>query len=86
MQRPWPGNIRELRNFVDRALVLGATEALGSLAPSGSVDLTVGLPKVPVDQPFKLIREHHKGNVSAVATAAGLNRTYVHRLIRKHDL
>ena len=28
----------------------------------------------------------HGGNVSAVAQASGLDRTYVHRLIRKHDL
>ena len=30
--------------------------------------------------------QRHQWNVSAVAQAAGLDRTYVHRLIRKHDL
>ena len=30
--------------------------------------------------------EVHGGNVTAIAEAAGLARSYVHRLIRKHDL
>ena len=30
--------------------------------------------------------EHHGGNVTAVAESAGLARSYVHRLIRKHNL
>jgi len=61
-----------------------------------------GLPAVDDTVPFKDLRERwvdhlergyvramlakHGGNVSAVAQAAGLDRTYVHRLIRKHDL
>jgi transcriptional regulator of acetoin/glycerol metabolism len=60
------------------------------------------LPPVPLDVPLKVIRdewlEHlereyiggllarHRFNVSAVAHAAGLDRSYVHRLIRKHRL
>jgi transcriptional regulator of acetoin/glycerol metabolism len=34
----------------------------------------------------RAILAKHGGNVPAVAQAAGLDRTYVHRLIRKHDL
>jgi len=60
------------------------------------------LPPVELDRGFKELREEwmnhlereyvagllarHGGNVSAVAEAAGLDRTYVHRLIKKHDL
>jgi transcriptional regulator with PAS, ATPase and Fis domain len=60
------------------------------------------LPPVPTDHPFKEVRErwlNHlereyvagllarlRYNVSAVADAAGLDRSYVHRLIRKHGL
>jgi DNA-binding NtrC family response regulator len=105
-QRPWLGNVRELRNFVERAVALGTDEALAissTGAARGSVDAgSADLPSVPLDQPFKDVRErwldhlereyvrgllaHHDGNVSAVAQASGLTRAYVHRLIRKHDL
>ncbi|WP_394820693.1 sigma 54-interacting transcriptional regulator [Pendulispora albinea] len=59
-------------------------------------------PPVDVSRPFKDIRDewidhlertyvtsalsYHGGNVTAVAEAAGLARSYVHRLIRKHGL
>ncbi|MEZ4411220.1 MAG: sigma 54-interacting transcriptional regulator [Polyangiales bacterium] len=101
--RPWLGNVRELRNFVDRAVALGAREAmaLSATAPRAPVDASA-MPPVDTAVPFKELRERwvdhlereyvkallaaHGGNVSAVANAAGLDRTYVHRLIRKHDL
>jgi len=101
--RPWLGNVRELRNFVERALALGAREALamGGAAPLAATP-GESLPAVSIDEPFKSLRERwvdhlereyvramlsrHDGNVSAVATASGLDRTYVHRLIRKHEL
>ncbi len=101
--RPWLGNVRELRNFVERALALGAREALamGGAAPLAARE-GESLPAVSIDEPFKSLRERwvdhlereyvramlarHEGNVSAVATASGLDRTYVHRLIRKHEL
>ncbi|MDX2020285.1 MAG: sigma 54-interacting transcriptional regulator [Deltaproteobacteria bacterium] len=97
MQRPWMGNVRELRNFVEQALVLGTREALRSMPTAAEK-----LPEVPADKPFKDIRdewmnhierqyiarllERLSGNVTAVAEAAGLDRSYVHRLIKKHDL
>jgi two-component system response regulator GlrR len=102
-RRPWFGNVRELRNFVERAKVLGAGAALASL-PAVSVPVRRGepLPAVSPDAPFKDLRERwldhfereylsallvrHSRNVTAVATAAGLDRTYVHRLMKKHEL
>jgi transcriptional regulator with GAF, ATPase, and Fis domain len=103
-QRPWLGNVRELRNFVEQALAFGAREAL-ALLPGAAADRSgpaAALPPVPLDRPFKDVREEwmnhlerqyvsgllerHAGNVTAVAEAAGLDRTYVHRLIKKHDL
>ncbi len=99
-ERPWLGNVRELRNFVERALALGATEAM-ALAPA--TPRSVGsLPDVDLEEPFKDAKERwlshvekqylsrlleaKRWNVSAVADAMGLDRTYVHRLLRKHDL
>jgi two-component system, NtrC family, response regulator GlrR len=120
--RSWPGNVREFRNFLERAAALGAREALAmgnrgareltdhhptpSIAPSGAVAADAnaprGLPPVSVDELFKTIRDRwldhlereylramiarYNRDTSAIAQAAGLDRSYVYRLIRKHDL
>lgn len=99
--RPWLGNVRELRNFVERADALGAHEAL-ALTPVTRAAPSAGLPDADLDEPFKDAKERwlshlerqylsrlleaKRWNVSAVAEAMGLDRTYVHRLMRKHDL
>ncbi len=65
-------------------------------APAG------GGPVVDLDRPLKEQREawltrleveylkgllaRHGGNVTRVAEAAGIDRTYVHRLVKKHGL
>jgi transcriptional regulator with GAF, ATPase, and Fis domain len=101
-RRPWPGNVRELRNFIDRVTALGADEALALTSPSSATAPSFDLPDVPVDRPFKLIREQwlnhleqryvskllerYSRNISTAAEAAGIDRTYLHRLIRKHGL
>jgi transcriptional regulator with GAF, ATPase, and Fis domain len=102
---PWLGNVRELRNFVERACAIGGRESLqsshGSDDPAASAG-NAGTPAVPFDQPFKEFRERwidhgereylrrllerHARNVPAAAEEAGLDRTYVYRLIRKHGL
>jgi transcriptional regulator with GAF, ATPase, and Fis domain len=101
--RPWLGNVRELRNFVERALALGPTEALALTANGQRLPpRSDAYPAVAVDVPFKVLRDRwlchlereylrtllaqHGRNISATATAAGLDRAYVHRLMRKHDL
>jgi transcriptional regulator with PAS, ATPase and Fis domain len=112
--RPWLGNVRELRNFVERALALGTTEALamtavasadasrGIASPAVSFEGGEALPTVPSDRPFKELRERwvdhlereylrqllerYDRNVRSVAQAAGLDHTYVYRLLKKHAL
>jgi DNA-binding NtrC family response regulator len=105
-RRPWLGNVRELRNFVERAAALGVEEALAATSraagPVGPGAVGGGLPSPDIDRPFKDVRdewlthlereylrgwlERTGGNVTAVAEAIGLDRTYVHRLMKKHDL
>ena len=107
--RPWMGNVRELRNFVERARVLGTARAL-ALDSSDPADTSTLSPApllaapegAAADRPFKEAREaaleafersyvrdllaRHGGNVAASAQSAGLNRTYLYRIIRKYDL
>ncbi len=107
VDRPWLGNVRELRNFVERAVVLGAADALGMHDDAGTpiarsdADAT-GLPEPPIDEPFKSVRDRwlshlereylramlhkHERNVANAARAAGLDKSYVHRLIHKYGL
>jgi len=98
-ERPWRGNVRELRNVVERVIALGE-RALGP--PAAKSRAAENFPEVRVEESFKDIRERwtahlereyltkslarHRGNVSAVAKAAGLDRSYVYRLLRKHGM
>lgn len=101
MAQPWRGNVRELRNFAERAVALGTDEARSlqvALPPRSSGEL----PAPPIDRPFKDVRDEWLthlereyvrgwlartgGNLTAAADAMGLNRTYLHRLVKKHGL
>jgi transcriptional regulator with PAS, ATPase and Fis domain len=100
--RPWLGNVRELRNFVERALALGTREALALSAPVDIADGELRFPPALLALPYKEMRERvllaaerqyvegllarHDRDVSAAAEAAGLNRTYLYRLVAKHRL
>jgi transcriptional regulator with GAF, ATPase, and Fis domain len=83
----WPGNVRELRNYLERAAILeghdGGAEA-GELAPYQEArDFVLGeFERRYVEQ----LLAAHKGNVSAAARASGIDRTYFHRLMRRHKL
>jgi transcriptional regulator with GAF, ATPase, and Fis domain len=116
-ERPWRGNVRELRNFVERALALGPDEALRLLNGASNAAQTEASPalvetpasaNVDASDPalfehaYKEFREmwkdagdkeyvrrlllRHDRNVAAAAKEAGIDRTYIYRLIRKHDL
>jgi DNA-binding NtrC family response regulator len=136
--RPWRGNVRELRNFAERARAIGATEALMlSMDPAperepitavlsrppdplsgrpARVTNPVDPPDLPTpipqyrsadsppsfDQSFRAFREQwigqgeraflrvlldrHQKNVAAAAKEAGIDRTYMYRLMRKYGL
>jgi transcriptional regulator with GAF, ATPase, and Fis domain len=102
-QMPWLGNVRELRNFVERACAFAAKGPLdgGGAADAGAPG-TAPAAAVPFEQPFKDFRERwidhgereyvsrllerHGRNVALAAEQAGVDRTYLYRLIRKHGL
>ena len=90
------GNVREVRNLVERASLLGREAALGlEESSSGGADVRG---EVPYEAPFHQFqrqaeREYlrrlllrHGGGATAAAQAAGINRTYLYRLLRKHSL
>ncbi len=94
----WPGNIRELKNLVQRLLIIGAGSEIdadevevslqGMGAPAGP-----GLP-ISLEQPLREARdefertylEYHLrktgGSVGKVAQVAGMERTHLYRKLR----
>jgi transcriptional regulator with GAF, ATPase, and Fis domain len=90
----WPGNIRELQNAIERAVVLGVD---GTITPEDLPDALID--SVPPNQTpspsgfHARVRENkiqliHRalnesgGNHLEAAKLLGLNRTYLHKLIR----
>ncbi|MEO1337850.1 MAG: sigma 54-interacting transcriptional regulator, partial [Myxococcota bacterium] len=98
MQYQWPGNVRELRNAIERAAHLGADHAVpmgGGSAPDVEVSPAPDLPfkqaKEQIVSSFErayIVRlmERHGRNISAAARDAGIDRNYLYRLLKKHDL
>jgi two-component system response regulator GlrR len=125
--RPWRGNVRELRNFAERARAIGPTEALtlsvdavdqrepitAVITRPPELVLPTAMPEAPTTPPsasgtpsflqsFRAFREQwirhgerqflrallerHNRNVAVAAKEAGIDRTHMYRLIRKHGL
>ncbi|MGE0789010.1 MAG: sigma 54-interacting transcriptional regulator [Sandaracinaceae bacterium] len=76
--RPWLGNVRELRNFVERAVAFGAEQALSmsdaEIATAGQAD--DAFPDVSVDEPFKAVRDRW---------VSVLERRYLEKVLAEHQ-
>jgi DNA-binding NtrC family response regulator len=84
----WPGNIRELRNHVERCLVMDHDE-LAAATPAS--DLPFAVAREAAMRSFERrylteLLERHQGNVSAAARAAGMHRTHLYRLLQRAGL
>lgn len=98
---PWLGNVRELRNWVERCLVLAARQPLASAAEAAPV---LGEVSTESSHPASLrsareralmqferqyldaLLARHSGNVSAAARTAGVDRKYLYKLLWKHGI
>lgn len=97
----WPGNVRELRNYLERCLVHDDEVPLHDDESGASVGAAVR-PAVDLSLPYPEARkralsefehaylsallEKHGGNVSQAAREAGIERVYMHRLLRRSEL
>ncbi|MDP1827417.1 MAG: sigma 54-interacting transcriptional regulator [Archangium sp.] len=90
--QPWPGNVRELRNFLERASALGLESEPGDPSQPGAawpVDYAAARDRAleAFEKDFaSFIVKRAEGNVSKAAKEAGMNRAYLHRLIKRHAL
>ncbi len=98
----WPGNIRELRNVIERSVALSrtATVQLADLpapvrdAPQATVSPASAMVEISreealdnADQSYlTALLTKHNGNVSQAARQAGLSRQGMHKLLARHGL
>ncbi|MCK6693741.1 MAG: sigma-54 dependent transcriptional regulator [Thermoanaerobaculia bacterium] len=94
-QYPWPGNIRELRHAIERAVILSEKNVLtpGDFllhpdfhqSPDFNADQTLNLEEME----RKLIQKamnKHQGNISKAADELGLTRAALYRRLEKHGM
>ncbi|HTW92347.1 MAG TPA: sigma 54-interacting transcriptional regulator [bacterium] len=101
-EAPWPGNIRQLKHVIERAVILarGETLEIADLPP----EFRQGHPAFPVRSTASVRGERRRaadeaeraalldamgranGYAPAAAKLAGYSRTYFYRLLRKHHI
>ncbi|GAB3860091.1 sigma-54 dependent transcriptional regulator [Hymenobacter terrigena] len=99
-EQPLPGNIRELKNLVERAVLVSGKEELGPedfqanalhLPPRAPAPGELPAPgTMTLDElEAQMIRQsltHYEGNISRVAKALGLSRGALYRRFEKHGI
>ncbi|MCO7226035.1 sigma-54 dependent transcriptional regulator [Pleionea sp. CnH1-48] len=97
-QQPWPGNIRELTQTIERAILMSNKTHLGLAdfqvpVPSESTSDTEALPEVgsmtlsEMEQAMiKQALEAYDGNISRVADALGVSRSALYRRLEKYEI
>ena len=95
--QPWPGNIRQLKQTLERTLLLAGKGTLtqADFLATSAVDEgrgagRLGVDGMTLDQVERLMIEQalrqHGGNISRVAKALGLSRTALYRRRERHGL
>jgi len=95
--QPWPGNIRQLKQTLERALLLAGKQHLGqadflaaSAVDEGATNGRLGVDGMTLEQVERHMIEQalqqHAGNISRMAKALGLSRTALYRRLERHGL
>ena len=90
---PWPGNVRQLANVIEQAVVLSTTPRIGAPLVRHALRDREGevLPLADAKGRFEMnyliqIMRMTRGNVSQAAQLAQRNRTEFYRLLRRYHL
>ena len=99
-EQPLPGNIRELKNLVERAVLVSGKDELGpedfqaQLQPAPTAAPPAGELPAPGTMTLDELEEqmirnalaHYEGNISRVARALGLSRGALYRRLEKYGI
>ncbi|MBX3229402.1 MAG: sigma 54-interacting transcriptional regulator [Labilithrix sp.] len=88
----WPGNVRELRNHLERCLAFEEALPIGEeAAPRAEVDASVPYAEARrrtldrFEQAYvKDLVARHRGQMTKAAAAAGIDRVYLYKLLKRH--
>ena len=99
--QPWPGNIRQLKQTLERTLLLVGRSELRQAdfvaaeqhehgGAAGAAGTRLGVDGMTLEQVERHMIAHaleqHQGNISRVAKALGLSRTALYRRLERHGL
>ncbi|TQK08094.1 DNA-binding NtrC family response regulator [Herbaspirillum sp. SJZ107] len=95
--QPWPGNIRQLKQTLERTVLLSGKDQLGqadflatSAVDDGMPGARLGVDGMTLEQVERHMIEQalqqHGRNISRVAKALGLSRTALYRRLERHGL
>jgi two-component system, NtrC family, response regulator len=97
--QPWPGNVRQLRQWVERAVVVGTgerldvqdfLEAADAPARDAAPESLPAVGSMTMDEIERAMivksLRHHAGNISKVAESLGLSRAALYRRFEKYEI
>ena len=98
-QQPWPGNVRQLRQWIERAVLVNRGPTLDATDFQSTVEMepretgrdalppvgSMTMEELEKAMILKSMR-HHGGNVSRVAEALGLSRAALYRRLDKYGI
>ena len=97
----WPGNIRELKNIIERAFIIEKSEVItpASIPKELSFDYRTGDHSLPrtagslaeikdttVKEYLRTLLDEFRGNIRRTAEKGGISTRQVHKLMKKYDL
>ncbi|HUH05437.1 MAG TPA: sigma 54-interacting transcriptional regulator [Kofleriaceae bacterium] len=93
----WTGNVRELRNYLERCIVMREPMPMGESEPPGDSGMRVDVGLAYTEARRQIldaferryiegILQAHGGNVTRASRAAGIGRVYFYKLLNRHGL
>jgi two-component system, NtrC family, response regulator len=97
--QPWPGNVRQLRQWVERAVLVSTrdrldvadfTESMEPVRREPTADALPAVGSMTMDEIERAMivksLRHHGGNISKVAESLGLSRAALYRRFEKYEI